>query len=96
MSKELVSFIRYDDQFGICPKCGKPLMLLRAEYTAYVLAPSGYIQSQVDEKSEMKRICPACGYSDICVATDHGILPEEYVNESVNDSNKPIKNNPIG
>lgn len=79
---------------GICPVCGKPLMLLRSEYTAYILAESGYIRSKVDEKSEMKMICPKCGYIENARVGDDGIIPERL--DDLVPSTGEIKNNPIG
>lgn len=80
--------------FGICPKCDSPLMLLRAQYTAYKLARSGWIQAQVDEKSEMKVVCPKCGYTNKVTITDKGITPLGY--DTSIDTRKPILKNPIG
>lgn len=81
------------NEFGICPECGKPLMLLKAEYTAYALASSGWINKQVDQKSEFKRVCPSCGFTDNVKITAYGLLPEGYSDEE--EIRKPILKNPI-
>lgn len=79
--------------YGICPECRRRLMLLRSEYTAYILAESGWIQSKVDEKSDLKMVCPNCGFTRKARVGDSGLIPEGL--DDMNLPRKPILKNLI-
>lgn len=78
---------------GICPQCGKNMMLLRADYSAYKVSPSGYLEARVDEKSELTLVCPSCGFSTKAHMSVNGVLPDGFDDRLLRE---PITNNPIG
>ena len=76
---------------GLCPRCKHPMMVLVADYAAYKLSESGYKESYVDEKRDVKQICTHCGFSRDAYITIMGRVLPKGVHEYTE-----IKKNPIG
>lgn len=68
-------------------------MLLRADYSAYNVSSSGYLEARVDEKSELTLVCPICGFSTSAHMSVNGVLPDGFDDRLLL---KPIERNPIG
>ena len=67
------------DQFGLCPKCGRLMGMLEANYTMYLITPHGHYPSRIlDQDNKINYAC-ICGYRCEMVRTSHGIFPKNHV-----------------
>ena len=68
-----------EGKFGVCPMCGKPLILLETMYSAYGLIDVGTFPNKLlNRKYSIKSVCMGCGYSTEMVRTMDGIFPKKY------------------
>lgn len=92
-TRSLIDVI-FENQFGICPICGKPMMLLKSEHQAFTLSSSGWITSRVDQKTFWKVVCPNCEHTHTMKITKCGLTPIEMDDDD--DNRLPVlEENPI-
>lgn len=66
------------NEFGICPRCGKKLVMLQSEYRLYGLTEIGtYPNKLVKSKEHILYACE-CGYQSVMKRTMDGIYPISY------------------
>ena len=66
------------DHFGICPRCGKLMAMLRSSYVMYGLTYSGKYPNRIFEESDDITYACLCGAKYEMVMTPNGIYPKDY------------------
>lgn len=93
-AKKLVDAVTFN-QFGTCPICKKPMMLLKSDYKAFTLSSSGWITSMADQTVDWEVVCPNCHHHHTMKITKRGLTPIELADDD--DDRLPIlEDNPIG
>lgn len=88
MSEEVV----LRNQFGVCPRCGKPLLLIQSLRTAYLLAPTGWIRKEVSQNISYRVYCD-CGFNMKMKITPGGLVPNDFIGD-IEESKLLV--NPLG
>lgn len=90
--KEVIS----QNQFGICPICGKPLGLLQSRYDYFKLWANGkYASKHLGADQSFTIVCE-CGYKKEMIKTIDGLVPKSYYKNKDYNKNEKIIDNPIG
>lgn len=82
------------NNFGICPICGKPLLLLQVYYALYTLSNKAWITQSLADKTRYKVKCKSCGYTCDMKLVPEGLVPKSFKNKL--DANPILLNNPLG
>ena len=86
------------DHFGICYKCGSPMLLLTSTYLLFTVAPHGkFPNGLLQSDKDMTLVCPKCGTKIPMVNTVDGMYPRDYF--KVTDKDREVdkkKHNIIG
>lgn len=81
------------NKFGVCPLCGRTLLLLKSQYTAYKLNEIAWITQELDKKVSYKGVCPKCGYTINYELNERGLEPIGFEGKP---TQKPILSNKAG
>ena len=73
--KEVIEF----EQFGVCPRCGRLMAMLRSTYIMYGLTYNGKYPNRVFEESDEITYACLCGARYDMVMTPNGIYPKGYI-----------------
>lgn len=82
------------NNFGLCPICGKPLLLLKSYYALYTLTNIALAHKLLADIVKYKVKCKDCGYSCEMKLLPGGLVPKNYNSEL--DAKPILLNNPIG
>ena len=83
----------HKNEFGICPLCGKNLLLYAANRQMFKLNPGGTAIKEQAALEDLWYIC-TCGFASKAKKTIEGIRPVEYANR-IDNISIDIKN-PVG
>jgi hypothetical protein len=82
----------HKNEFGICPLCGKPLLLYATNRQMFKLNPGGTAIKEQASLEDLWYIC-TCGFASKAKKTIEGIRPVEYANRIDNisiDTKNPV------
>lgn len=66
------------NEFGICPRCGRNLVMLQSEYRLYGLTEIGTYPNKLLKSQEDIQYACSCGYRSVRKRTMDGIYPSNY------------------
>lgn len=69
--------------FGICPRCGKLLMMFQAQYKLYGLTESGRYPNRLLKSDEKLTAVCTCGFRMKMKRTVEGTVPANYYKNEI-------------
>lgn len=85
------------NKFGLCPICGKPMVMMESHFTMFALIQTGKYPNKVLKREQDIEYACECGYRAKMTMTPDGIYPKDYHNLDVIETNAIKRvSNPIG